>query len=220
MNIFVSDPNPSRSALWLDDVRLNKMILESAQMMSTAIRVLTDDDPAICRGLYKKTHVNHPCNIWLRESSGNFSWLASHAFTMANHKACLGRRHKSHLKLHEAYMAQWKHNIVPEGELTPFSNSAANKAQGLDFKGESNTYLAYRKYLVARWLRDKRMPKWTGDARACPDWALDELRAHWGEGIPELTFNCYDSTGHTIKTQRQQWAEGAGGRSEIYSCVE
>lgn len=220
MNIFVTSPNPSQSALWLDDLRLNKMIVESAQMLSTAIHVLTDSDPEICGDLYKKTHPNHPCNVWLRESSANFWWLVSHASTMANHKACLGKRHKSHDKIHAAMMAHWTHNIVPEGELTPFSNSAANKSLELDFKAEPNTYLAYRKYLVARWLRDKRMPKWSGDARACPDWALDELRAHWGSDIPELTAHCYDRAGYTLKTQREQWAEGGGGRSEIYSCVE
>lgn len=26
-------------------------------------------------GIYVQTHVNHPCNVWLRESYGNFCWL-------------------------------------------------------------------------------------------------------------------------------------------------
>ena len=40
MNIFALDQCPMQSALWLDDIRKNKMILESAQMLSTAVRLL------------------------------------------------------------------------------------------------------------------------------------------------------------------------------------
>ena len=43
MNIFAFDKCPMRSALWLDDIRKNKMILESAQMLSTAVRALCPD---------------------------------------------------------------------------------------------------------------------------------------------------------------------------------
>ena len=48
------------------------MILESAQMLSTAHRVLdniTDDR------LYNKTHVNHPSSKWVRESAYHYNWL-------------------------------------------------------------------------------------------------------------------------------------------------
>ena len=34
MNIFALDKCPMQSAQWLDDIRKNKMILESAQMLS------------------------------------------------------------------------------------------------------------------------------------------------------------------------------------------
>lgn len=219
MNIFVTHPSPAVSALWLDDSRLNKMILESAQMLSTAIRTVTDNDASICEGLYRKTHTNHPCNIWVRETRANFMWLVAHASTMANYKATRdGKRHRS---MEIIVNALRRSRVIPEGEQTPFANSAANQDHGVDFKSEPNTYSAYRKYLVARWLSDKRMPTWKGDARACPDWALDALREHYGEdNIPELAWDCHDHTGHTIKTQRQQWAEGDGGYAEVYSCVE
>ena len=41
MNIFALDKCPMQSAQWLDDIRKNKMILESAQMLSTAVRLLS-----------------------------------------------------------------------------------------------------------------------------------------------------------------------------------
>ena len=43
------------------------MILETAQMLSTAHRVLDGDEPADEVGLYKRAFENHPCSIWLRD---------------------------------------------------------------------------------------------------------------------------------------------------------
>jgi len=38
MNIFVLDEDPAQAARYLDDVRLPKMCVESAQMMASALR--------------------------------------------------------------------------------------------------------------------------------------------------------------------------------------
>ena len=38
MNIFVLDENPITAAKYLDDVRIPKMCVESAQMMASALR--------------------------------------------------------------------------------------------------------------------------------------------------------------------------------------
>lgn len=51
------------------DVHLIKMILETAQMLSTAHIVLDNNVVA-----YKKTHENHPCAVWMRETSENYAW--------------------------------------------------------------------------------------------------------------------------------------------------
>lgn len=43
MNIFATDPCPIKSAQFLDDKRVIKMILESAQMLCTALHQLGYD---------------------------------------------------------------------------------------------------------------------------------------------------------------------------------
>ena len=43
-----------------------KMILETAQMLSTAHRVIDGDEYADAMGLYKMAHKNHPSTIWTR----------------------------------------------------------------------------------------------------------------------------------------------------------
>lgn len=120
MNIFALSQCPRESAQWQHDRHVVKMILESAQMLSTALDAATDYvangathrygnpkyphtlltlDGVVRRwdsglgpsgwsefrfGLPKPTHVNHPCNLWLRESIHNFAWLAHHALALCN----------------------------------------------------------------------------------------------------------------------------------------
>jgi hypothetical protein len=47
------------------------MILESAQLLSTAHHVI--DGPK--DGLFKAAFKNHPCAVWVRETRGNYMWL-------------------------------------------------------------------------------------------------------------------------------------------------
>lgn len=51
MNIFISSPSPTKSAKFLDNSRLIKMILETAQLLSTSLRFYGfegDIRPAFC----------------------------------------------------------------------------------------------------------------------------------------------------------------------------
>ena len=92
MNIFYLDENPIKCAQYHYDAHVRKMLLESAQLLCTAHRVLDGTeiiklDKAGRRRktyvfndnrdeiFYKSTHVNHPCAIWVRESDSNYMWL-------------------------------------------------------------------------------------------------------------------------------------------------
>lgn len=96
MNIFLFDFDAQKSAQAYPFDYLNKMPLEYCQLMCTAHRVINGiqyteqtkngrsikrwrlEDP-ICpeldQVLYKATHVNHPCAIWVRESHNNYMYL-------------------------------------------------------------------------------------------------------------------------------------------------
>lgn len=74
MNIFYLDSDLRKCAEYHCDKHVVKMILESAQLMSSACRM---------SGLevgYKLTHKNHPCAIWTRASKENYLWLAELVF--------------------------------------------------------------------------------------------------------------------------------------------
>ena len=63
MNIFYIDRDPVIAAQMSCDKHVVKMILESAQMLCTAHRVLDGDDYADQYGLYKMVHKNHEIKI-------------------------------------------------------------------------------------------------------------------------------------------------------------
>ena len=94
MNIFYLDKDPKLAAAYHCDKHVVKMILESAQLLSTAHRVLDGElGHYISAGnrkikqwtlndwresiLYKAAHYNHPCAVWVRQSSENYKWLYS-----------------------------------------------------------------------------------------------------------------------------------------------
>ena len=77
MNIFYLDRDPKTAAQMHCDRHVVKMILESAQMLSTAHRVIDGDDYANERGLYKMAHKNHPSTIWVRSSDEHYNWMYS-----------------------------------------------------------------------------------------------------------------------------------------------
>lgn len=96
MNIFYLDTDVDKCAEYHCDKHVIKMILETAQLLSSAHHVLGTPTPL----MYKKTHVNHPSAKWVRESIDNYMW-AYDLFSSLSHQYFLryGKVHKSYSKL-------------------------------------------------------------------------------------------------------------------------
>ena len=75
MNIFYLHKDPVKAAQYQYNKHVVKMILESAQMLCTAHRVLDGDEKADELFMYKRAHVNHPSTIWVRDNVYNYWWL-------------------------------------------------------------------------------------------------------------------------------------------------
>ena len=161
MNIFALDKCPMQSAQWLDDIRKNKMILESAQMLSTAVRVLSPDTDL---SVYKVAYLNHPCTIWARQSRDNFKWLLSHMSHLFLQKDGL---HKS-ANLLTDFQKYADSGYFPNEELTPFANCARNLERGVDYSEHTDTHEAYRLYMNDRWKERKITLTWRWGKE--PDW--------------------------------------------------
>ena len=74
MNIFYLANDPAAAARYHCDKHVVKMILESAQLLSTAHHVV-DGSPSI--ECYKMTHKNHPSAVWARQNREQYYWLHS-----------------------------------------------------------------------------------------------------------------------------------------------
>ena len=173
MNIFVSSECPVECAKFLDTKRVIKMVVETGQILSTAIvysknpEYFIDNSPknkslrsmsAVNLGIYKPTHVNHPCSVWVRQTKGNFDWLYAHFEALiAEYTLRTGNSHKT--AQIKDLIAQNRHHL-PDGPLKPFVNCAANDSKGISYKNVSNVFLAYKLYLNDRWDTDAKPPKW------------------------------------------------------------
>lgn len=152
MNIFVTDPSPYKSARYLDNTRLVKMTLETAQLLSGAI-ILNGGSAT-----YKLSHKGHPAMKWVSSTKGNYKWLYKHFLgLLAEYKIRSSKEHSCKRLINELRDGI---NYIPDGELQPHVNCAANNEKGVSFKHIPCVYTAYRLYLQERWKFDKRPPKW------------------------------------------------------------
>lgn len=88
MNIFILSYDPEEAAIMQCDQHVVKMPLETSQMLCTAYPV--EIAP------YGRTHFNHPCNLWLRESKANYEWLIIHGLALCEeYKFRYQKVHKS-----------------------------------------------------------------------------------------------------------------------------
>ena len=152
MNIFVTDKCPTKCAQYLDNKRVVKMTLETAQLLSTAINECGGNGP------YKTCHVNHPASIWTRKTKGNYKWLFRHFCALSReYTKRYGKIHKSS-KLIKQFIQGIKY--IPNGKQTQFVNCAANRDLRITYKHIKNIQKAYQLYLNDRWDNDKREPMW------------------------------------------------------------
>lgn len=160
MNIFFTDSDPRVCARNLDDKRVVKMTLESAQMLCTALHM----HGASHLAKYKPTHPNHPSNIWCRETSMNYCWLLMHFAALAHEYTYrTGKVHKSYLELYDNLYSGI--GFIPNGNLTPYANCAARQDLGISYKHLNDVHEAYKLYLIDRWALDTLTPKWTNRSR-------------------------------------------------------
>jgi hypothetical protein len=137
MNIFVLDDNPTYAAQMQCDKHVVKMIVESAQMLSTAHRMLDgieerrpsksgktnvkywrfeDDREDV---LYKAVHMGHPCTVWTMETESNYQWHYNHFVALCNeYRYRYGKVHMTDSKLR--YILRNSPKNIPKGGLTPF----------------------------------------------------------------------------------------------------
>jgi len=175
MNIFVLDRNPTIAAQQMCDKHVVKMIVESAQMLSTCHRMADGEletRPSVSgkrmvpyyrlddwreSKLYKAVHFKHPCNIWLRESVNNYQWLFKHfGALLREYRLRYDKNHKCE-DLYDALV--WVPQNIPFIPQTEFAQAMPDEYK------QKDVVLAYRSYYnkfksdIAKW-KSGYIPEW------------------------------------------------------------
>ena len=171
MNIFVTDPDPVISAQTLCDKHVVKMVLESAQMLSTAWREPNDlrssefsSKYADEHELYKTAHPNHPCSIWVRQARENYKWLYRHFVALCDEYT--HRYGKSHASARLKGPLMWRpfrSSALLDAIEEPYGFVLAmpDEYKSDDVFDSYQNYLINEKQHFAKWEKDpSRKPTW------------------------------------------------------------
>lgn len=178
INIFYVDHNPLIAAQSLVDKHVVKMILESAQLLSTAhrikdyfvIRTHTPEGKKRSRTeyilndaredvVYQATHINHPSAIWCRNSVENYNWLVDHFFAlMAEYTYRYEKTHKCFGEI--SYMLQ-----SPPKKLEKFEWTEMPSCMDEKYIISKDPIVNYRNYYK---IGKTHLHKWT--RRDPPEW--------------------------------------------------
>ena len=201
MNIFYLDYDTKTCAEQHNDKHVVKMILEYAQLLSTAHRVLDGVpireispsgrsrtsyviDSPLDRTLYRATHINHPSAVWVRQSDKNYHWLfCLFQDLMTEYTYRYGKIHAcSKLEVALANLP-WK---IKQGDFTE-----PTPAMPDDYKVPGNSIQSYHNYYIGS---KHEMSRWTD--RPMPDW--------FAAGInKKYDYDCYvfmNNKGRTVST--------------------
>ena len=156
MNIFILAPDPYNAAIQQCDAHIVKMILESTQ-------ILCNCHPQEVVP-YKRTHYNHPCSVWARESIQNYCWLLDHTYHLLHeYTGRFMRRHKCHSIV----------SLLPEFKCDTFAQTPFALAIPIECyvfssskKGEIDAVASYRKYYKQK---AKSMQRFYYTGREMPD---------------------------------------------------
>jgi hypothetical protein len=163
MNIFILDNDIEKCAQAHVDKHVVKMILESAQLLCTAVNYYAGEQVTP----YKTSHVNHPCAVWVREELSNFCYLLDlmnalnkeyrRRFNKQNNHKSVDVLVKSNIW--DLAMKYYPYEIKP---LTPFAICMPE-----EYKVVGDAVQSYRNYYNGA---KRDLHKWTN--REKPEWIV------------------------------------------------
>ena len=182
MNIFYLHNDVKTCAQMHVDRHVTKMVLEYAQLLSTAHRVL-DGTLSVGRSesgrkktsyvledqrdsiLYSATHINHPSAVWVRQSYANYVWLSKLLTELcAEYTYRYGKVHKVEASGLEEDLMYPPNNIPAHA---PFTEPTPAMPDEVKVAGDS--IASYRNYYINN---KTHLASWSGkiNSRNVPEW--------------------------------------------------
>ena len=142
MNIFALSKDPEQSARWMIDRHVIKMVLETAQVLSTVYQKIRGPN----QFLYKPTHHNHPSTLWAGASYQNFKWLMKHFQALAREYTYrYGKRHLSFDKVYP-HIKDLSKSDFPSVALTPVTPAMKPEYKVREADTWEDVQYLYRRY--------------------------------------------------------------------------
>jgi hypothetical protein len=164
MNIFVTSPCPKESAIVLPDRHVNKMSLETCQMLS----IVASEKWGHGYGTLPKTNGtpyktdkgafrNHPCTRWAAETIDNAYWLIKWGMNLCDEYTLrYNKTHSCYNTLLQAYY------LFPKGKIDKVTSFARAMPDEYKLDDSIDTFTAYKMYIASKpWVASNylRMPE-------------------------------------------------------------
>lgn len=163
LHVFSAGRDPQFNALCIDRRRLAALAKEALQIVNNAF--IAQNMPQY----WRPTHTNHPVSKWCSEGNGNVAYALDYAALLIGVMRVLNWDTAGLIEAHGAMDRACRAMDENAFVTTPFVNCARHKSLGLDYT-DLPVHLAYRHYMVQRWLGDIKggfIPRWAGPV---PTW--------------------------------------------------
>ena len=173
MNIFITDPSPIISAQTLCDAHVRKQVVETVQMLVSALnRHDINHDVKTKNGdKHRGGYSNHPCTRWAGDTITNARWLLLHGLSIAlEYSRRYGKQHAcySQLRAVEEVIDQ-----LPAGPLTAPALAMPDQCK------TNNTFESYRNAIRLKVAEKPNSFVWVKDPSRKPAWlALNPSQLH------------------------------------------
>jgi hypothetical protein len=183
MNIFFLSMSIRRCAKAHFDKHVIKMIIEYTQLLSTAWHILDSEIAKLHlenQLIYRKTHINHPCCIWVKNHINNYNYVVKLGLQLCHewrYRYNQTRLHGCELKLlflQKNPPPNIPKNIIVKSSKNPKCLTALPKAMPDCCKMKKDTIhsgvISYRNYYKSEY--KSHLVSWQGkrDENIKPDW--------------------------------------------------
>ena len=157
MNIFYTSSSPRIAAQEHCDKHVVKMIIEYAQLLSTAHHVIDGDSAR--SDIYRVTHKNHPSAVWVRESVEHYGYVVSLLEELGNeYTHRYGKTHKTIREVLPALLLPPK-RMPMDGGWTPPPQCMPDEYKRPLVTAAYRNYIRSAKRPFAKWT-NRQAPAW------------------------------------------------------------
>ena len=151
MNIFYLHRLASVCAKYHCDKHVIKMILETAQLLCSAVWVYGNEAP------YRLTHKNHPSAIWARANKQNWLWLKDLGLELCKEYKYRYGEHKEHKS--QKIIEELQCPDLPDEDFTQPTQAMPDEYKDDDSVVAYRCYYIFEKAHLLTWKR-RKTPKW------------------------------------------------------------